>query len=133
MRTQRVAAKALIMKNRKVLLLKRSSHEDVYKDLWDIPGGRLSMGEALQNGLKREAKEEIGLNIKVLKPFCVWDFMADKQTQIVGVTFICSLSGRGKIRLSKEHVDFLWARPADVKKLPMDKHLCADIISYMSS
>lgn len=49
---------AVIMKNNKLLLLKKFS-----KDYFEFPGGKLKKDEDLNSCLKREVKEEIGINI----------------------------------------------------------------------
>ena len=47
-----------------VLLAKRSKTEDVYSGLWCIPGGKLENTDScLEEGLRREIKEEIGIEI----------------------------------------------------------------------
>ena len=57
----RNAAKAFIVHDEKLLLLKRRPN-DVHKPgEWDIPGGRLDPGENPFTGLERETKEETEL------------------------------------------------------------------------
>ena len=55
---------AIISKDRKrILLQKRSKDKNLYKNTWDISvGGHVSKGEIPLEALKRELKEEIGLN-----------------------------------------------------------------------
>ena len=55
---------AIISKDRKrILLQKRSKDKNLYKNTWDISvGGHVSKGEMPLEALKRELKEEIGLN-----------------------------------------------------------------------
>jgi 8-oxo-dGTP diphosphatase len=111
-----VAVKALIEKNGRILLIKRSSKEDVYSNEWDIPGGKLKFGENPVNGLKREVKEETGLEVEVIKPLDVWTFFKNnKKTQVIGITFFTKVVS-GKVRLGKEHTDFKWIPPEEIDK-----------------
>jgi 8-oxo-dGTP pyrophosphatase MutT (NUDIX family) len=60
----KVAHKALIEKNGKILLAKGAGDQ-----FWDIPGGRIHSNEKPKQALMREIKEELGLDISVGKPF----------------------------------------------------------------
>ena len=51
------------VKNR-VLMLTRSSYHKKYAGELDLPGGHLKESESVLKGLKREVREETGLNIK---------------------------------------------------------------------
>ena len=48
-------------KNVKLLLIKRG--KDPYKGKWAFPGGFLNMEESAEEGVRREVKEETGLNL----------------------------------------------------------------------
>ena len=62
----RISAKSFIVdKDNRVLILKRSM-DDVHKPgVWEIPGGRLELGEDPVLGLMRETKEELGLGLLI--------------------------------------------------------------------
>ena len=59
-RNPRATATALIVKNGKVLLAKRS--EEPFKGWWDLIGGYMSEKEMPEQALQREIKEELGVN-----------------------------------------------------------------------
>ena len=53
------------------LLLVRRAHEP-FKGRWDIPGGFLEEGEHPLDGLRRELREETGLEVEPLEFLGVW-------------------------------------------------------------
>lgn len=57
--THRVSTYAIIVKQNRVLLVKTSNNK------WYFPGGGLNVGESIPEGLKREAWEELGVEIEV--------------------------------------------------------------------
>lgn len=57
-------ASTIVMKNRKVLLVKRKF--DPYKGEWCLPSGFAEMGESIQAAAIRELEEETGINGKVI-------------------------------------------------------------------
>lgn len=104
----RNAAKAFIVKEGKLLLLKRRPN-DVHKPgAWDIPGGWLEPGESPFDGLKREALEEAGMEIDIIMPLEVQYFTRDDGQKITMIIFLCAPKSE-KIVLSEEHTEYKWA------------------------
>ena len=103
----RNAAKAFIVKEGKLLLLKRRVN-DVHKPgQWDIPGGRLELGEDPFEGLKRETREESGLEIEIIMPIDVRFFQRDDNQKIQLTIFVCKTFSE-IIKLSVEHTEYKW-------------------------
>ncbi len=117
-----VAVKGIIVNGDKVLLLKRSSMEDCYKNLWETPGGKINFGENLKEALKREVKEETNLDIEVFIPVNTWSFFRDDKSYVVGITFLCKPLSE-KIRLSEEHVEYRWIAENELDELEMNENL----------
>ena len=61
--SREVAKVVIIDDSNRVLMLKRSDYVDKYAGEWDLPGGHIKVGEELDTGMKREVKEETGLDI----------------------------------------------------------------------
>lgn len=40
---------------------------DPFKEYWDIPGGFLALGESLEDGLRRELREELEIEIRIIE------------------------------------------------------------------
>jgi len=52
---------AVMRRERRVLLAKRSARRRAYPGLWSFPGGHVEPGESLDRALQRELGEEIGI------------------------------------------------------------------------
>ena len=83
----RIAVKAFIVQDDKLLLIQRPNKAVHKPGIWDIPGGRLEPGESPYLGLKREAKEEIDSEIEILIPLDVHHFVRDDGQQITMLIF----------------------------------------------
>lgn len=101
-----IGAKAVIMKDEKILLLHKKTEKE---DLWELPGGRLDYGESLEEAIEREIKEELGLNVRSLRLYDTWNLKLQGH-QIAGVIFLCSLESYD-LSLSDEHDRWTWFDP----------------------
>lgn len=74
---QRVVVAAFLHKDRQVLLARRAAHKRVAPDKWHLPGGHVEFGEAPDQALKRELREEFGVETVIGSPVhsfsYVWD------------------------------------------------------------
>ena len=104
----RLAAKSFIVDSKgNILLIKRRSN-DVHKPgAWDIPGGRLELGEDPFLGLKREVKEETNLDVNILAPLHIQHFTRDDGQKITMIIFFCKPI-HTNLKLSEEHIEFTW-------------------------
>lgn len=117
-----VGQKAFIEKDGKVLVL-----NDPIEGL-DFPGGKIQEGEAvngdassLVRSLKREVKEETGLDIEVIGPFVVWYHEFPKEhrnydKKVYLAAFRCKYVS-GELQLSDEHDKFRWVNKEDYQEV----------------
>ena len=90
---------------------------------WDIPGGRIKPGEPTKTALRREIKEETGMDLVAIdKILAVQDIMRDTNKHTVRITFLAKCRGNVRINL-KEHKEFNWIDLAEFKNLKHDKYL----------
>ena len=75
-------------------------------DRWELPGGALEQGETLHEGLVREVREEIGLEVEPVRLTGVYQNMA---LGPVALVFWCRRLG-GVERLSGETREWRWVR-----------------------
>jgi colanic acid biosynthesis protein WcaH len=96
-----VSVEALIIINDKLLFLKRKNQPA--KGQWWLPGGRIYKGESFEETLRREIKEETGLQVKSFKFINVYSRIFPERHDIT-VAFLCKCEG--KIVLNSEHSEY---------------------------
>ncbi len=99
-------------KRGRYLLLKRSMSSKNNKGKWDLPGGKVNAGENFDHALLREVSEETGLKISLGGVAGA----AESDTPTKKIAYII-LEGRvraGRVRLSSEHDDYVWAEAAEL-------------------
>jgi 8-oxo-dGTP diphosphatase len=87
----------------------------------DLPGGRMEPGETFKESLFREITEETALDVQVLHPISEWSFLKEPRVVIRGLTFLCRYLN-GKVDLSDEHRDFLWADTDQLNRLGFSRN-----------
>jgi len=111
-RLMAITLKAVIVKdNNEVLLLKRSTGEKFNKNKWDLPGGHLEKGETVKESLKREIKEETGLDVRIGSIVNIVEFSHNHQqfkNEKRGLRFIAYYQSGKVILDDNEHSDFKW-------------------------
>ena len=63
----RVIVNLLIEKDGKFLFTRQAPHAPRGAGKWFFPGGHIELGESLEEAVKREAKEEIGVEVEFVK------------------------------------------------------------------
>ena len=121
----RIAVKSFIVKDNKALLLKRRPNDPHKPGNWDIPGGRLDLGENPFEGIKRETKEETNLNIDIKMPLDIHHFQRDDGQNITMLIFLCH-TNENNIKLSEEHTDHNWLSLENKQEFPEWLHSVLD-------
>lgn len=109
---KKLSVKALVVRRGKILLLKPRITKGSIRG-WDGPGGRVREREHLLDALAREISEETGLKLKVAFPIKLLQNRQNGQEYLI---FLCTVH-KGKIVLSKEHIDFRWIALKDLKSV----------------
>ena len=97
-----VSVEAVIVKNNALLLLKRNN--EPAKGEWWFPGGRIKKGESLGEALKREVREETGLEISEYKLINVYSRVFPERHDIT-IVYLCKCK-ESKITLNNEHSEY---------------------------
>ncbi len=110
----------IVNKDGKVLILREAATygDGMQKGRYHMPGGRIEAGENFEEALRREVREETGLEVEIENPLYVGEWrpvIRDVPHQIVGTFFVCRPKS-DKIVLSTEHDDYQWIDPKERKK-----------------
>jgi 8-oxo-dGTP diphosphatase len=104
----------------KYLLLQRSAAKDFAAGQWECVTGRLEQGESFVQAVRREAFEELGLDVQVEFVLGTTHFYRGDtlpENEIVGVHYGCSIPGATSMRLSDEHCAYQWVTAEQAQAL----------------
>jgi ADP-ribose pyrophosphatase YjhB (NUDIX family) len=95
---------------RKILLVERG--KDPLKGYWSLPGGILETGEKLEEGIRREVREETGLEVDPLSIFEVFErIMPDAEGRpeyhYVLIDYLCRPAG-GRLQAASDASRVAW-------------------------
>jgi len=112
-----VVTAAVFQEEDRVLLAKREP-SGLLGGLWEFPGGKQKSGETLEETLRREIREELGVDIQIEDPFGTYQH-AYSHFSITLHAFQCRLISR-EIQLS-DHTDWAWVPQGQLDDYPMGK------------
>lgn len=114
----------------KVLLMK--SHK--WRGKYYVPGGHIELGERMKDALKREVKEETGLNIYNLEFIRIGEFIFEKgfwkKRHFIFFDFACKTKST-KVKLDDENEGYIWVSLKESLKLPLESYTRITIKEYM--
>lgn len=96
------SVEALIVIDKALLFLRRKNYPA--KEEWWFPGGRILKGENLEQALRREVREETGLEISSYKLINVYSRVFPERQDIT-VVYLCKCK-EGKVKLNGEHSEY---------------------------
>ena len=105
-----------------ILLIKRSEQEKAYPGKWALVAGYIEWGETCEEALKREAMEEIGVEIEVVRFTGRYYDAKDRHPTrtIVALPHICKIkSGEPRASQPEEVAEVKWFRPEEVREMEL--------------
>lgn len=108
-----VTVKGIILNEGKMLILKKTRPSKDAHGFWELPGGGMEYNETPIQAMKREALEETGLQIDVIKPVSTFH-VARKAKQIIGIIFLCQAKD-SFVQLSEEHTTYRFITQDEAK------------------
>jgi 8-oxo-dGTP diphosphatase len=114
-RPYRLAVRAVIRDGEgRQLLLRRSSECRLFVGAWEWPGGKVEAGEDVDTAVRREVREETGLDVALTGVAGAYEVVLPERR----VAILCfegtAAAAAGEVRLSHEHDRFAWVTAAEV-------------------
>ncbi len=103
---------AVIEKDGKILIAKRRIG-DRHGGRWEFPGGKIDVGETPEECLKRELKEELGIEAEVGEFICASSFKYMFVPLELLVYKVRHISGKFR---ALDHDELKWVEPSELTK-----------------
>ncbi|MEI8344102.1 MAG: NUDIX hydrolase [Candidatus Moraniibacteriota bacterium] len=112
---QKIVASAFIHNDGKLLIARRAITEDFLPGVYELPGGQIEFGETMEQGLAREIKEELHIDVRIGEPFYVFTTIDSEIQHTIEVDYFATLINPDQnIELNPDdHSEFHWVDRAD--------------------
>ena len=123
---------ALVANSEGEVLIVRSNK---WGNKYTVPGGHIELGERAEDAIKREVKEETGLEIHSVKLLLVQQaiYPADyyKHEHFVFMDYLCrSLNSEVKLD-GRELQQYVWIKPDEALKLDLEDYTRNFVLKYL--
>lgn len=114
----KIIVSVLIKHKDKYLFIKQNKKDGAYEDCVHLVGGSLEDDETLENAIRREALEEVNLELDTLVPF---DFDSDileykgRETQLIFLRYTSEVSDISSIKAGSDAKEIIWLSEEEIQ------------------
>ena len=120
---------ALAEKEGLVLLVRTAK----WRGLWGVPGGKVAWGEALEEALRRELREGVGLALSQVRFALVQEAIFSpefyKPTHMLLFNYFAR--AEGEVRPNEEILEWAWVEPEKGLAYPLNAFTRALLVRYL--
>lgn len=123
---QGITAGGILIDRNRVLIIQRAAEEKYLPSFWEIPSGKKEPFEDIHTTVKREVKEEVGMDIEVVKTVNAFNYRVEKETDTRDVTqinFLVKIKGKPEVKLSPEHQKYAWITKNEIDNFNLSKEV----------
>lgn len=113
---EHAVAVAVVVDGARVLLAHRHPHRTWYPNCWDLIGGHLEAGEIPFEAVRRECREELGIDVHVACPLAM---LSSDPTVEVHAFVVTGWSGAVSNVATDEHDDLRWFEAHELTPLTL--------------
>ncbi len=125
-RVPRFCVEVLVQTSKGIILTKRNIHP--LKGYWHFTGGTVYVRESIEKSVKRVAKEELNLDVEMIKDIGVCEFINSYkqkgQRHIVSIAYLAKAKDLSKIKLNEQGSEFMFCKyKKDIPKHTVKEHV----------
>jgi mutator protein MutT len=113
--------KGVVVRDGAVILVRNSREE------WELPGGKLELGETPEQCVRREIDEELQLDVEPTELLDAWIYTITVGVHVLVITYGCRERSARDAVLSAEHTRLRWVPLTEVDELRMPEGYKASI------
>jgi len=121
-----VSVKGIVYQDGKIVLLKNEREE------WELPGGKLELGETPEACVVREIEEELGLSCRIGPILDTWVYHIYEGVDVLIVTYGCYPEPFSQVTHSPEHKAVGMFTPEEITGLRMPQGYKDSINRWLS-
>lgn len=135
-----ISVTAIIHKEGKFLVTKRAAHKKVHPNRWTVPGGKVSVDDykdlpqsvphawyyPFENALRREIREEVGLEIKDIQ-FLIDMVLSASDVPILVLSYIAEYVS-GEVKHDEDTVESAWITAKTASKYDLIEGIYEEIV-----
>ncbi len=111
----------ILHKSGEILLVKSFK----WKDHWTVPGGHIEVGETAENAVKREIKEEVGLDISSARLLFIQEAIFPKNfntnKHFIFLDYLCISKSKDVELDNREIQEYVWMTPEKALKTNLEE------------
>lgn len=124
----KIVVKGIVLSGKDLLVVRRSFQDKINPGRLSVPAGFVKFQEQPKEAVRREIKEETGLEVEVHRVTSVWtQILKEESIQIIGINYLCFPLNKD-ISLNRELDSYQWIDTGEYEKQNLPSEIVKEII-----